>query len=1473
MKYFIAIFLLLFSTCAKATDYYFSSVSGDDSRTAAQAQNSSTPWKTIGKLNDYFASIQSGDRIFFKRGETFYGTIIPTTSKTYSTPVIIGAYGTGAAPVITGFTTVSSWTSIGNGVYESSSGVTALADLRVVTMNGVNQPMGRFPDIDAAKGGYMNQDSDNDDGSAGAVVNQFTDAELPASTTVNLKDAEIAIRRSRFQLYPSYKVTAHSGRTLTYSPAYNFDTNDGYFIQNHPWTVTKQGEWYFNPTSKKLRMHFGTSTPSNFVVKVASLDYLVNMSRVKGLVIRDLDMQGANNKAIYGDLSKVSILNNSIRFATRNAIDLVDAVDCRIDSNYIEDIGNNGIDIDHDGANGNVHAGTVIRYNTLNRIGVVKGGGLDGDNKYTAIYTTGQDVWVEYNRIDSCGYAAIMFSSHNNIYMRYNYITQYCNMIDDGGGIYTAQHSTPIKILNNRIVEGNILLNSGDPRFGISTTMGGAYAIYIDDGANGVDILNNTIAHVSHSAIYVHNAFNVTVRGNHMYDFLMSGFYAAHSSGRDLIRDLHITQNYTVARDSAQNNRQAMIYLQSDASDDSFTPWGVIDSNYYASPTDAAGPFKHRLPGDDIYTTFSNWKAKTPFDDHSIFSPKTFPANGSSYRDSIQLHINPTGTATTVNLGSRKFVDAKGVGYSGTVTIAPYSSVILLANGVVIGGAPTGVARAGADSTVFKNQSRPDSAFLHGNLSTDATSYSWQVTAYPSGTSAPTIVSSTSQNTWITGLKEGVTRVRLTINGNGNLFDDVEFTVRDWMKKNVTATRSGGGQNIVVPPTHSGTVNGKKWNKWEFITNLNTYLSGLSLPTPQAGDTLWFEGGADSTAWVEIGNFGGNQANPITVRIGHPTDTSKQKPMNGRGKDWRFWVGVRDSNVVCYVNFDFNWLRRKRCYPYGLVVNNSGIADASIANGAVNMEWVHHVSISGVKATKTKWGMQMQLYANAQPFSRMDKFIQRKITIDDNYIDSALVEGFYIGKTDADNSITNGVDYGPGPRMDSVEISNNVVTNSQWDGIQLANARYGNSIHHNLVYNSGYGTTDPSQQAGILMGSNTNGNVFNNTVIRSRGIGVQHLGFGQVSISANYIDSSLRGNQTSDGIYIRSTPILYDGASNPTLVATVNNNIVSRPERYHIGILQNSTFPQGAGTFTNNTFLHQTLTSPATMINGAATGSTISGNVVKNTAPSRIASFRFDELGPVIAMTQGSLNETFSRELNVSTPRAINDWLFDVNSGFVVNQPPVADAGTDKTLTLPVTSVNLTASGSDPDGTVLYFWSFISKPSGAPDPVLSSTTGTSISVTNLTTVGNYVFRFLVRDDDGAEVYDDVTVTVNAIVVTEPNKPPTVNAGGNKAISLPNTTVLLQGSGADTDGAIVSYKWEQISGPTDARIASPADATTLISLLGEGVYTFRFTVTDNNEAFASGSVVVTVTQATDAKQTNGVKFIITQPDRKRVFSNK
>jgi hypothetical protein len=79
------------------TTYYFSSTTGNDSNLGTSQEN---PFETIVKLNSLVLS--PGDKILFKKGDTFIGEIIVNYSGTENAPIIYDSYGTGAKPILSG---------------------------------------------------------------------------------------------------------------------------------------------------------------------------------------------------------------------------------------------------------------------------------------------------------------------------------------------------------------------------------------------------------------------------------------------------------------------------------------------------------------------------------------------------------------------------------------------------------------------------------------------------------------------------------------------------------------------------------------------------------------------------------------------------------------------------------------------------------------------------------------------------------------------------------------------------------------------------------------------------------------------------------------------------------------------------------------------------------------------------------------------------------------------------------------------------------------------------------------------------------------------------------------------------------------------------------------------------------------------------------------------------------------------------
>ncbi|MDI3322283.1 PKD domain-containing protein [Pinibacter soli] len=191
------------------------------------------------------------------------------------------------------------------------------------------------------------------------------------------------------------------------------------------------------------------------------------------------------------------------------------------------------------------------------------------------------------------------------------------------------------------------------------------------------------------------------------------------------------------------------------------------------------------------------------------------------------------------------------------------------------------------------------------------------------------------------------------------------------------------------------------------------------------------------------------------------------------------------------------------------------------------------------------------------------------------------------------------------------------------------------------------------------------------------------------------------------------------------------------------------------------------------------------------------------------------------------------------------NVLPVANAGANQAITLPVSTVTLNGTGStDSDGSIAsYSWTKVSGPSAG---VITSPSSSTTTVTGLI-AGTYVYQLTVTDNSGGTSSANVTISVNAAAIV--NVAPTAVAGANQTITLPTSSVTLDGSASkDPDGSISRYAWAQVSGPSTSTITSPTTASTQVTSLVAGTYVYQLTVYDNNAATATSNVSITVNAA-------------------------
>src|SRR5690554_1636885 len=557
------------SQTAMATNYYFSQSSGNDSRSVAEAQNPDTPWKSIAKLNSIFNTLKPGDVVYFKRGEVFYGTIQVTKSGAPGNPIVFDAYGTGAKPIITSFVSLKNWQSRGNGIYESSDPLLTGSSVKMVLLNGINQEMGRFPNSNDKNKGYLNIDAYH--GNSSVSSNSLT-------ASPNWKGGEVVIRKN-YWITDRHTINSHSGSNISYATAgstYSPAKNYGFFIQNHISTLDKLGEWYYNPSTKKLALYFGSNNPSAMEVKVATLDNLVNKPNysVGYLSFRNLHFEGATKDAFHFKGGKdIQIQHCDIVYSGENAVFSEGALNLKVEDNKISHSNNNGVKFLHS------TKGSIFKNNLIENTYLFPGMGMSGDGNGMGIYAPGDDTVFEYNNIFNTGYSGIHFGGNNTV-VKNNFVNYFCLTKNDGGGIYTYTGNSNETLYNRKVV-GNIVLNGIGVREGadMSAPMSKPQSegIYLDDNATGVEVRNNTIANITSKGIYVHNARENKIVDNLVYNSNIQLSFVSDHLGAD-IRSNVIEGNVFFSKSAEQQN----ISFTTPKND--IALMGAFDRNVYANP-------------------------------------------------------------------------------------------------------------------------------------------------------------------------------------------------------------------------------------------------------------------------------------------------------------------------------------------------------------------------------------------------------------------------------------------------------------------------------------------------------------------------------------------------------------------------------------------------------------------------------------------------------------------------------------------------------------------------------------------------------------------------------------------------------------------------------------------------------------------------------------------------------------------------
>jgi hypothetical protein len=193
------------------------------------------------------------------------------------------------------------------------------------------------------------------------------------------------------------------------------------------------------------------------------------------------------------------------------------------------------------------------------------------------------------------------------------------------------------------------------------------------------------------------------------------------------------------------------------------------------------------------------------------------------------------------------------------------------------------------------------------------------------------------------------------------------------------------------------------------------------------------------------------------------------------------------------------------------------------------------------------------------------------------------------------------------------------------------------------------------------------------------------------------------------------------------------------------------------------------------------------------------------------------------------------------------NQPPLANAGTDRTVVEGVVVGLDGAASSDPDGDVLIFeWT---QTSGPAVPLTGADTATATFTAPPVSVPMaLVFRLTVRD--GQAVVDDTV----AITVVPANRPPALDPIGNRTVAI-GATLTFTLTGSDPDGDPLTFS----AGLLPANAAFDAGTRTFTFTPAPdqvGTAAATFSVSDGRGGTASETISIAVT--------SGLQVTITEP---------
>jgi hypothetical protein len=594
-------------------------------------------------FNSVYATESGGDTNYLKRGDVFPIEMVANSSGSSGNPIVTRPYGTGPEPIIGGMTTQTGWTNIGSNVWQVAYTSGVIPNL--LAANDTLWNVARTPNF---LSGYHIATS--------TTSNTITDA--ANAGTVSTGDS--IVYRPNPYTFNHRKVSGVAGSVITVSS--NFGTiagGLGWFKYN----TLPDTAYEYRMNSGNLQV-YSVNTPTNITTPTVDTCLLSEGTYQEW---DSLHFSGGNNAGIIlafqansGNVFKwdtVDYCFDAFQMRTQGGWSLINC--------HILHCVDGGVQ-----KQGNSNYNNTYLSDTLIDIGMRPGmGGENGDQNYSALVAGDSGSIVKYCEVYQAGYIGIA-----NYGSRYksdsNWVNFFCQVAEDGGGLYTYQASGSVPSYRPENV-GDVISNGGSylAHNGMNPTLTpAAYGVYNDNYSSNIYSNGVSVYNVSASSFFCHGP-NDTFINCTAYASGLSDLYLYEISTGPVITGTYVKHNvFGSGTWSVAAVRFATV-------NNDIPTMATSDSNQVAGFNGAPNPYwTFATSGGDpgTFRTLAGWTGLTGYDAHTTYQTGV-----------LGFNYNGTSSNSTQNLNNL-YKTLNGAFKWGSITLSPYTSQVLINVGVGI---------------------------------------------------------------------------------------------------------------------------------------------------------------------------------------------------------------------------------------------------------------------------------------------------------------------------------------------------------------------------------------------------------------------------------------------------------------------------------------------------------------------------------------------------------------------------------------------------------------------------------------------------------------------------------------------------------------------------------------------------------------------------------------------------------------------